>query len=216
MPQNILFENDSEQASTGYYHNQQVIFESSCGDNCLEASGIEDKEGLLGFDPDVLARSMSSNDVKTIGLDRSRLAYSTQFNENAAKILESIRKYDSTRLKVPSLNILMMAVGTRGDIQPFIELGLVLQSHGHHVRLATHENFRSIVTSKGIDFFPIAGDPVAMSEFMVKTEGFILPNSPETIRDAPMYHAMMVDILHSCWDACRLPDPKNSDSRYYL
>ena len=32
---------------------------------------------------------------------------------------------------LPSLSIVIMAVGTRGDVQPFISLGLKLQSQGH-------------------------------------------------------------------------------------
>lgn len=71
----------------------------------------------------------------------------------------------------------------RGDIQPFLELALVFRSHGHQVRLATHESFRSFVTSQGLDFYPLAGDPVVLSEFMVKTQGCIIPTSPELIKE---------------------------------
>ena len=45
--------------------------------------------------------------------------------------------YDSANgeLAIPHLNILLMVVGTWGDVQPFIALGERLQqAHGHRVR----------------------------------------------------------------------------------
>lgn len=34
-----------------------------------------------------------------------------------------------------------------------------MQEFGHHVRLATHANFRTFVRSAGVDFYPLGGDP---------------------------------------------------------
>lgn len=36
---------------------------------------------------------------------------------------------------------------------------LYLQEFGHHVRLATHANFRTFVESAGVEFYPLGGDP---------------------------------------------------------
>ena len=56
----------------------------------------------------------------------------------------------------------------RGDVQPFILLGKRLQRDGHRVRLATHESFRDFVCKdNGLEFYPLAGDPAVLSEFMV-------------------------------------------------
>jgi len=35
--------------------------------------------------------------------------------------------------------------GTRGDVQPAIALALRLMQDGHHIRLATHEMYASLV-----------------------------------------------------------------------
>lgn len=150
---------------------------------------------------------------KPVSIDHSLLQKSAAFDGKAAQTFASLHQFQAMKIRVPHLNILLMAVGTRGDVQPFLELGLILRTHGHFVRLATHENFRSFVQDQGLDFYPLAGDPLLLSEFMVKTQGFILPTSPELIRETPRYHAMMVDILHSCWDACTLADSKQPASR---
>lgn len=34
-----------------------------------------------------------------------------------------------------------------------------MQEYGHHVRLATHANFKTFIKSAGVDFYPLGGDP---------------------------------------------------------
>lgn len=63
---------------------------------------------------------------------------------------------------------LMKVVGTRGDVQPFIALGIGLVEAGHRVRLAAHANFRDFVTSFGLEFFPLGGDPKVLSKYVVR------------------------------------------------
>lgn len=51
-----------------------------------------------------------------------------------------------------SMNILMLTAGSRGDIQPFIALGLGLKDEGHHVTICTHQKFESFISSYGLDY----------------------------------------------------------------
>lgn len=95
-------------------------------------------------------------------------------------------------------------------------LGLRLQADGHRVRIATHEPFRDYVIGKGLEFYPLAGDPVKLSEFMVKTHGFIVPTSADAFKEVPLHHAMMVEIMHSCWDACVKVDPLDPQERPFI
>jgi UDP:flavonoid glycosyltransferase YjiC (YdhE family) len=53
------------------------------------------------------------------------------------------------------MRIAIIASGSRGDIEPYIALGKGLQGAGHIVRLATHENFASLVALHGVEFWPI-------------------------------------------------------------
>ena len=46
--------------------------------------------------------------------------------------------------------------GTRGDVQPFIAIGMRLaRDWGHRVRVATHAVYRSFVEDAGLEFFPL-------------------------------------------------------------
>ena len=57
--------------------------------------------------------------------------------------------------------ITILAVGSRGDVQPFAALALGLQAAGYSVRLATHAPFREFVERHGLEFAPLVGDPLA-------------------------------------------------------
>jgi sterol 3beta-glucosyltransferase len=64
--------------------------------------------------------------------------------------------------------ITILTTGSRGDVQPYIALGIELKKAGHTVRLVTFENYGAWVKSFGLDFYPIKGDvsKVASSESM--------------------------------------------------
>eukprot|EP00602_Paraphysomonas_sp_CaronLab_P008597 CAMPEP_0185034326 /NCGR_PEP_ID=MMETSP1103-20130426/24086_1 /TAXON_ID=36769 /ORGANISM="Paraphysomonas bandaiensis, Strain Caron Lab Isolate" /LENGTH=1441 /DNA_ID=CAMNT_0027570941 /DNA_START=187 /DNA_END=4512 /DNA_ORIENTATION=+ len=114
------------------------------------------------------------------------------------------------QIPVPRLRIVIMAVGTRGDVQPFALLGQKLRADGHRVRLATHACFREYVTSfggGGLEFYPLGGDPVKLSEFMVKTHGCVIPTDSGILKQLPQNILMLNDIINSCWGACVDPDP---------
>jgi len=69
----------------------------------------------------------------------------------------------------PKLNIVVMVIGSRGDVQPFVAISKVLkEKYGHRVRLATHPAFREFVVGEGVDFFSVGGDPAELMAFMVK------------------------------------------------
>jgi UDP:flavonoid glycosyltransferase YjiC (YdhE family) len=67
-----------------------------------------------------------------------------------------------------AMRIAIIASGSRGDIEPYIALGQGLKKAGHVVRLVTHENYRDLVASRGVEFWPVAGSvqDVAQSDAM--------------------------------------------------
>ena len=56
------------------------------------------------------------------------------------------------------MRIVIIAPGSRGDVQPYIALGKGLQNAGHHIRLVSHSNFESLVTSYGLEFWSFGND----------------------------------------------------------
>ncbi len=62
------------------------------------------------------------------------------------------------------MHIIIMALGTRGDVQPYVALGKGLKKAGHTVRLATHQNFEGLVRSHGLDFWSMRGNVQEIAE----------------------------------------------------
>nr|GEV33293.1 sterol 3-beta-glucosyltransferase UGT80A2-like isoform X1 [Tanacetum cinerariifolium] len=100
------------------------------------------------------------------------------------------------------LQVVILIVGTRGDVQPFVAIAKRLQDYGHRVRLATHSNFKEFVLTAGLEFYPLGGDPKVLAEYMVKNKGF-LPSGPSEI---PVQRNQMKDIIFSLLAACKEPD----------
>ena len=61
------------------------------------------------------------------------------------------------------MKIAIVALGTQGDVQPYIALGTGLQKAGHAVRLITHENFEKSVRAHKLEFYAMQGN---VQEFM--------------------------------------------------
>lgn len=57
------------------------------------------------------------------------------------------------------MRITITTAGSRGDVQPYVALGLGLEEAGQEVRLATYAPFEGFVRGHGLDYRPITGDP---------------------------------------------------------
>lgn len=56
------------------------------------------------------------------------------------------------------MKIAILALGSRGDVQPYVALGLGLKQAGNTVCLVTPQNFESLVTSHGLEFWSMRGN----------------------------------------------------------
>lgn len=60
------------------------------------------------------------------------------------------------------MHITILALGSRGDVQPYAALGNGLKSAGHQVRFITFESFASLIVESKLDFHPIHGNAQAL------------------------------------------------------
>lgn len=58
----------------------------------------------------------------------------------------------------------ILTIGSRGDIQPIVALGVGLLEAGYEVTIATHEPYRDFVRERGLGFFRIDGNPQELLE----------------------------------------------------
>ena len=118
-----------------------------------------------------------------------------------AKTIESLAEEVIQR---PKLNIVIMVIGSRGDIQPFIKIGKLLRhTYGHRVRIASHPTFRDFVENDAdLEFFSVGGDPSELMAFMVKNPGLIPNMSTVWEGEVGKRRAAMAEMFDGFWRAC--------------
>lgn len=117
--------------------------------------------------------------------------------------LGSVASSVHSTVKRPRLNIVVMVIGSRGDIQPFMQIGRVLKQYGHRVRIATHPAFKEFVEKDvGLEFFSVGGNPSELMAFMVKNPGLI--PSMDTVRQGEIARRrnQMAEMFEGFWRAC--------------
>ncbi|HEY1013695.1 MAG TPA: glycosyltransferase, partial [Herpetosiphonaceae bacterium] len=99
----------------------------------------------------------------------------------------------------------ILAIGTRGDVQPAIAVGKALQGRGHHVRLLAGANFADWIRSHGLEAAPSAVDMQALMEGPLGQEWMHSGQHP--IRQGRLMKRlvseMAPDMLRDCWAACQ-------------
>ena len=63
------------------------------------------------------------------------------------------------------VRIAILAMGTRGDVQPYVALGLGLQRAGHDVYIASLDLFRDFVEDVGLGFVSAGPVPKKLGQF---------------------------------------------------
>ena len=108
------------------------------------------------------------------------------------------------------MKIAITTVGTRGDLQPYIALGLGLKEAGHEVLIVSSKNEETFVKSYGLDFFSLSVDIQKLmdgEEVQEMSKGnnplkFILSH----LKGSKKLKQLMVETQGEIWTACQFAD----------
>jgi sterol 3beta-glucosyltransferase len=103
------------------------------------------------------------------------------------------------------MHITLLTVGTRGDVQPYVALGLGLKEAGHDIRVATHEVFKELILGNGLEFAPLTVDIQAV---MAGPDGQRWVESGENqirfvLRMIRLAYPTLWQMLDDSWIACQ-------------
>ncbi|KDO29058.1 hypothetical protein SPRG_06113 [Saprolegnia parasitica CBS 223.65] len=90
------------------------------------------------------------------------------------------------------MNICVLAIGARSEVEAVVAVASVLASDGHHVRLAANPLYESLVRSHGLEFFALQGNPTSVHDWMGRI-GMM------TTIDGPWHDPLA--FLQSTWEA---------------
>jgi sterol 3beta-glucosyltransferase len=62
------------------------------------------------------------------------------------------------------MHILILTVGTQGDVQPYVALGMGLKAAGYNVTIATSTRFAGLITERGLGHKPLNADFLQLME----------------------------------------------------
>lgn len=99
-----------------------------------------------------------------------------------------------------SYNFVLLTIGSRGDVQPYIALGKGLLKEGHNVTIATHIEFQEWIEKHGILFREIAGDPSELMSLMVSHGSMSVAFLKEA---SSKFRGWISDLLRTSWEACQ-------------
>lgn len=104
------------------------------------------------------------------------------------------------------MRILLMTFGSRGDVQPFIALGLELKSDGHEVAVSTAANFTDMIEDAGLRTAPVSVDMQAELEGSVLMDG--MKSLRGIIRAWRLSQDLMQTQLQDVWDIAHRENPE--------
>ncbi|KAE9404059.1 UDP-Glycosyltransferase/glycogen phosphorylase [Gymnopus androsaceus JB14] len=103
----------------------------------------------------------------------------------------------------PSLHFVCLTIGSRGDVQPYIALGLGLKKENHTVTIVTHEEYREWIEGFGLNFKQAGGDPGALMKLSVENKMF----SPEFFKESlSNFRGWLDQLLLDAWESCQGAD----------
>lgn len=104
-----------------------------------------------------------------------------------------------------SAHLTILALGSRGDVQPFVALGLGLQAAGYRVTIAAAADYAALVQTRGLAFHPLVGqistllDPAQVELFLGAAS-----NPLRAIRSFLQQVSPIIDqLMRDCQAACR-------------
>jgi sterol 3beta-glucosyltransferase len=96
------------------------------------------------------------------------------------------------------MRVLVVAVGSRGDVAPYVGLGQRLQQAGCRVAIATHDTFADMVGATGLEWRRLSGD----TRSLIRAR--MVPGSEADRRRAT------VDFVSACRAHRMTPDPAST------
>lgn len=106
------------------------------------------------------------------------------------------------------MRIVILALGSRGDVQPFVALAVALQGRGHQVTIAAAADYAPLVTQYAVDFATVAGYVRNFMDFALVNE--MLDGARNPLYFARKFYRtldpLVTTIVADCWQAAQEAD----------
>lgn len=146
--------------------------------------------------------NQTNNEIKSNEIDdQEQIEY--KIIHDLEKSISSYNILQITNVPLQKLKIIILSIGTRGDVQPYIALGIRLQSEGHQVTIATHQEFQEFVCSYGLHYRMLPGNPRDLMELCV-SKGMFTPTFMKMAVNK--FIDVMDQLMWVSWQVCQDQD----------
>jgi sterol 3beta-glucosyltransferase len=173
--------------------------ETTDGDNVGDNNNGNDNDNNNN-DDDNETLANSTRDLETAKI---RLFEENIYNESGLDvpvIIEDHPLLKTTLKPSKSYKFGLLTIGSRGDVQPYIALGLGLLKENHSVTIITHIEFKEWIERVGLKFKEIAGNPTELMSLMVEHGSMNVGLIKEA---SSKFRGWITDLLKTSWEACR-------------
>jgi sterol 3beta-glucosyltransferase len=98
--------------------------------------------------------------------------------------------------------ITILTTGSRGDVQPYLALGIELKRAGYRVQVAAFENYETFVKEQGLEYHPVKGDVTAAASSLEGQEAMKADNPLKFILSLSKLKKLVNDLQSDFYEAC--------------
>ena len=103
------------------------------------------------------------------------------------------------------MKILILTIGSRGDVQPYVALAQGLQQAGHDVTLCTGELFKEMVTTYGLAFEPMDDEMIRLADSPEARQ--MIEGGGSALKAISLVKPMIRRMLDDIWQAAQKVQP---------
>lgn len=181
-----------------------------------------------------LETTHSLNTVENVTVDGKKLiikgkhqVYTYEFKDKMNKVLSFVTSFFEMKnsairvknnfIKPKKIKVVMLTIGSRGDVQPFISLALGMMEKGYDVKIVTHKCFDEFIIVHGIEFHPLSCDPKELMRLCVNNSMFSVNFVKESFRTfLPSVPKLLEESWEGCKDASILISTPTSIAGYHI
>lgn len=103
------------------------------------------------------------------------------------------------------MKILILTIGSRGDVQPYVALGKGLQAAGHSVTLCTGPLFQEMVEAHHLPFLPMDDEMIRLTE--TPQGKAMMEGGGAAFKAVSLVKPMIARMVRDAWAAAQAVDP---------
>lgn len=185
----IMFGCSDKFTFVGFGRENHSLFETTHNIELVDNVVIERKQIVVNDDGQIFTYQFNNRNNTVI-----------KYLNNLFELRNSCVNVKGNFYRPNRMKFVILTIGSRGDVQPFISLGVTLLDRGYDVKIVTHTHFKDFVESHDIEFAPLSCDPKELMRMCVNNKMY----SVDFVRDSfKTFLPLIPQLLNEAWEGCK-------------